>query len=165
MLEGITQSLSDALGKVVRGTLSERNIREGMQQVRQALLEADVNYDVAKTFCDRVTEQAVGERVLKAMRPGEMIVGIVYQELVALMGGPRSRGRSRLRRGETTVLMMCGLQGSGKTTTCGKLAKMLKEKRRESDACRGGLAAPGGDRAAQGDRPADRRAGVRRGPR
>jgi len=127
MLEGITKSLTEALGNVVRGTLTERNIRDGMGQVRQALLEADVQYDVAKAFCHRVTEQAVGERVLKAMRPGEMIVGIVYQELVRLMGGDEPPRTIELRRGELTVLMMCGLQGSGKTTTCGKLAKMLRE--------------------------------------
>ncbi|MFV0444986.1 MAG: signal recognition particle protein [Planctomycetaceae bacterium] len=127
MFEGITEKLSGALGNMVRGTLSERNIRDGMQQVRQALLEADVNYDVAKDFCNRVTEQAVGERVLKAMRPGEMIIGTVYQELVDQMGGGEEPREIELRRGELTVLMMCGLQGSGKTTTCGKLARMLKE--------------------------------------
>jgi signal recognition particle subunit SRP54 len=126
MFEGITKSLTDALGNVIRGTLTEKNIREGMQQVRQALLEADVNYDVAKSFCAKVTEEAVGERVLKAMRPGEMIIGIVYQHLVELMGGTEEPRPIELRRGETTVLMMCGLQGSGKTTTCGKLAKQLK---------------------------------------
>ena len=127
MFEGITKSLSEALGNVVRGTLTERNIRDGMTRVRQALLEADVNYDVAKAFCDRVTEQAVGERVLKATRPAEMIFGIVYQELVNLMGGGEPPRTIELRRGEMTVLMMCGLQGSGKTTTCGKLARMLKQ--------------------------------------
>ncbi|MCA9052450.1 MAG: signal recognition particle protein [Planctomycetaceae bacterium] len=126
MFESITQSLTESLGNLMRGKLTESNIKEGMSKVRQALLEADVNYDVAKLFCDRVTEQAVGERVLKAMRPGEMIVGIVYQELVNLMGGGEEPRTIELRRGETTVLMMCGLQGSGKTTTCGKLAKMLK---------------------------------------
>ncbi len=127
MFEGITKSLTEALGNVIRGTLTERNIREGMQRVRQALLEADVHYDVARDFCNRVTEQAVGERVLKSMRPGEMIIGIVYQELVRLMGGDEPPRTIELRRGEITVLMMCGLQGSGKTTTCGKLARMLQE--------------------------------------
>jgi signal recognition particle subunit SRP54 len=126
MFEGITKNLTEALGNLARGTLTERNIRDGMQQIRQALLEADVNYDVAKDFTNRVSEQAVGEKVLKAMRPGEMIVGIVYRELVDLMGGTEPPHPIELRRGETTVLMMCGLQGSGKTTTCGKLAKMLK---------------------------------------
>ncbi|QDU36732.1 Signal recognition particle protein [Maioricimonas rarisocia] len=125
MFEAITQNLTEALGNMARGKLSESNIRDGMAQVRHALLEADVNYDVAKDFCDRVTEEAVGEQVLKSLKPGEQIVGIVYRELVNLMG-PVDHS-IELRRGEMTVLMMCGLQGSGKTTTCGKLAKMLKE--------------------------------------
>jgi len=125
MFESITNSLTEALGNMTRGRLSEGNIREGMRKVRQALLEADVNYDVAKNFTDRVTEQAVGEQVLKSLRPEQQIVGIVYQELCNLMG-PVDHS-IEMRRGETTVLMMCGLQGSGKTTTCGKLARMLKE--------------------------------------
>lgn len=125
MFESITENLTNALGTLARGRLTESNIREGMGQVRQALLEADVNYDVAKDFCDRVTEQAVGEKVLKSLRPGEQIVGIVYNELVSLMG-PVDHSIAT-RRGEIAVIMMCGLQGAGKTTTCGKLARMLKE--------------------------------------
>ena len=125
MFEGITKSLGDAIGGLRGGKLNASNIREGMQKVQQALLEADVNYDVAKGFTDRVTEQAVGERVLKSLRPEEQIVGIVYQELINLMG-PVDHSIA-LRRGEMTVLMMCGLQGSGKTTTCGKLARMLRD--------------------------------------
>lgn len=125
MFESITNSLTEALGNIARGRLTEGNIREGMRKVRQALLEADVNYDVAKSFTDRVTEQAVGEKVLKSLRPEQQIVGIVYQELCNLMG-PVDHS-IEMRRGEMTVLMMCGLQGSGKTTTCGKLARMLKE--------------------------------------
>lgn len=125
MLEGITKSLTESLGSMFRGKLSEGNIREGMQKVRQALLEADVNYDVAKDFCDTVTQEAVGEKVLKSLNPTEQIISIVFQELINLMG-PVDHS-IELRRGELAVLMMCGLQGSGKTTTCGKLAKMLKE--------------------------------------
>jgi signal recognition particle subunit SRP54 len=125
MFEAITKSLGDALGSLARGRLTEANIREGMRKVRQALLEADVNYDVAKQFTDRVTEEAVGDRVLKSLRPEEQIIGIVYQELVQLMG-PVDHTIT-LRRGDVTVLMMCGLQGSGKTTTCGKLARMLRD--------------------------------------
>ena len=125
MLESITQNLTDALGNLTRGKLSESNIREGMGEVRKALLEADVNYDVAKAFCDRVTEQAVGDQVLKSLKPGEQIVGIVYNELVNLMG-PVDHSIA-VRRGETSIIMMCGLQGAGKTTTCGKLARMLQE--------------------------------------
>lgn len=125
MFENITKSLGDALGGLRGGRLTEGNIRDGMRKVRQALLEADVNYDVAKDFTDRVTEQAVGDRVLKSLKPEEQIVGIVYQELIQLMGPVDHE--ITLRRGEVSVLMMCGLQGSGKTTTCGKLAKMLRD--------------------------------------
>lgn len=125
MFESMTRNLTDAIGAIARGKLSESNIREGMGKVRQALLEADVNYDVARNFTQRVTEQAVGERVLKSLRPAEQIVGIVYQELVGLMG-PVDHSLA-VRRGELTVIMMCGLQGAGKTTTCGKLARLLKE--------------------------------------
>lgn len=125
MFESITKNLTDALGSIARGRLTDANIREGMNKVRQALLEADVNYDVARDFCKKVTEQAVGERVLKSLRPAEQIVGIVYQELVGLMG-PVDHSIA-IRRGELAVIMMCGLQGAGKTTTCGKLARMLKE--------------------------------------
>ncbi|MEX0704952.1 MAG: signal recognition particle protein [Planctomycetales bacterium] len=126
MFEGITKNLTGALSVFRRqGKLTEANIREGMGEVRQALLEADVQYDVAGDFVRRVTEQAVGERVLKSLNPSEQIVGIVYQELIDLMG-PVDHSL-HLRRDGVTVLMMCGLQGSGKTTTCGKLAKMLKE--------------------------------------
>ncbi|HVJ68885.1 MAG TPA: signal recognition particle protein [Caulifigura sp.] len=124
MFDGITNALTDVLGSL-RGQLTESNIREGMDKVRNALLEADVAYDVAKNFCDRVVEEAIGEKVLKSLRPEQQIVGIVFQELVNLMGPVDHT--IEVRRGETTVLMMCGLQGSGKTTTCGKLAKLLKE--------------------------------------
>ncbi|HWL09387.1 MAG TPA: signal recognition particle receptor subunit alpha, partial [Planctomicrobium sp.] len=125
MFESITRNLGDALGTIARGRLTESNVREGITKVRQALLEADVNYDVAKAFTQKVTEESVGDRVLKSLRPAEQIVGIVYQELVNLMG-PVDHSLA-LRRGELSVIMMCGLQGAGKTTTCGKLARMLKE--------------------------------------
>ncbi len=126
MFEGITQSLNDAISSIGRsGRLTEANIRDGMRAVRQALLEADVNYEVAQEFVNRVTEQAIGEQVLKSIKPSEQIVGIVHQELVNLMG-PIDHSL-HLRRDEITVIMLCGLQGSGKTTTCGKFAKMLNE--------------------------------------
>jgi len=125
MFEAITQSLKSAMSFIDRGRLTEENIRDGLRQVRQALLEADVNYEVAQTFINRVTEQAVGDRVLKSLKPSEQIIGIVYQELVALMG-PVDHSL-HLKRDGITILMMCGLQGSGKTTTCGKLARMLNE--------------------------------------
>jgi signal recognition particle subunit SRP54 len=125
MFEAITDSIRGALSLIDRGRLTESNIREGLLQVRKALLEADVNYEVAQDFINRVTEQAIGEQVLKSLRPSEQIVGIVYQELVNLMG-PVDHSL-QIKRDGISILMMCGLQGSGKTTTCGKLAKMLRE--------------------------------------
>ncbi len=125
MFESITQSLKTALSVIDRGRLTEANIREGMRQVRQALLEADVNYEVAQAFMKRVTELSVGDTVLKSLRPSEQIMGIVYEELINLMG-PVDHSL-HLRRDAISIIMMCGLQGSGKTTTCGKLARMLDE--------------------------------------
>jgi len=124
MFEAITKNLNNAMSLIGRGRLNESNIREGMGQIRQALLEADVNYEVAQSFVERVTEQAVGEAVLKSLKPTEQIMGIVFQELVNLMG--ESDSALPIKRDGITVLMMCGLQGSGKTTTCGKLARRLK---------------------------------------
>jgi signal recognition particle subunit SRP54 len=126
VFESITQSLGKAF-TAFRGTgkITESNIHEGMKQVRQALLEADVAYDVTQDFVKRVTEQAIGEKVLKSLRPEEQVVGIVHQELINLMG-PVDHTLAVKRDGISTI-MMCGLQGSGKTTTCGKLARRLKE--------------------------------------
>ncbi len=126
MFEGITESLTSALSLFRRqGKLTEGNIRDGMRTVRQALLEADVNYQVATDFVKNITEEAVGERVLKSLKPEQQIVGIVHQALIDLMG-PVDHSL-HLKKDAVTVIMMCGLQGSGKTTTCGKLARMLKE--------------------------------------
>ena len=135
MFETFSGRLQQAMSFIDRGRLSEATVREGMKQVRQALLEADVAFDVAKDFTKRVSEQAVGDRVLKSLKPSEQIVGIVYRELVALMGGdpdtpyqPSSVAQQAgVKREGVTVLMMCGLQGAGKTTTCGKLARALKK--------------------------------------
>ena len=161
MFEAITDSIRGALSFIDRGRLTDANIRDGLRQVRQALLEADVNYEVAQEFIGRVTEQAVGETVLKALRPSEQIVHIVYEELVNLMG-PVDHSL-HIKRDGMSVIMMCGLQGSGKTTTCGKLARMLKEQGLHADARRRRLAAPRRHRPAQDHRPADRRPGLQRG--
>uniref|UniRef100_A0A7C4QIX2 Signal recognition particle protein n=1 Tax=Schlesneria paludicola TaxID=360056 RepID=A0A7C4QIX2_9PLAN len=124
MFEGITQGLRSAFSVLGRaGQLTEANIRDGLAQVKKALLEADVNYDVATAFIKRVSAQALGERVLKSLRPDQQFIGIVHQELIRLMG-PTDHSL-HLRRDGINKVMMCGLQGSGKTTTCGKLAKML----------------------------------------
>jgi signal recognition particle subunit SRP54 len=126
MFEALQDGLSGAL-KSLRGLgkLSEGNMRDGLKLVERSLLEADVSFDVVRQFMQRVTEQAVGERVLKSLNPSQQVVGIVYQELVNLMG-PVDHSLHLKGKGEVTVLMMCGLQGSGKTTTCGKLSRMLK---------------------------------------
>ena len=126
MFENITQSLGKAFS-AFRGTgkITESNIRDGMQQVRTALLEADVAYDVVQDFVARATEEAIGEKVLKSLRPDEQIVGIVHQQLIDLMG-PVDHSLA-IKRDGVSIIMMCGLQGSGKTTTCGKLALRLKE--------------------------------------
>ena len=126
MFEGITSSLTGALS-FFRGSgkLTEASIREGLKAVRQALLEADVNYDVAQQFVDKITEEAIGQKVLESLSPQEMILGIVYQELINLMGPVDHE--LKLRRDGLSIIMLCGLQGSGKTTTAGKLARMLKE--------------------------------------
>ena len=103
-------------------------MREGLADVRTALLEADVAYDVAEGFLSRVVEGAVGAKVLESLDPAQQLVGIVHRELVGLMG-PVDHSL-HLRSGDTTVLMLCGLQGSGKTTSCAKLARKIKEQGR-----------------------------------
>jgi len=130
MFEGITNGLKSALSLLGRGgKLTESNIRDGLAQVRKALLEADVHYDVATTFIKRCTEHALGDAVMKSLRPDQQIIGIVHQQLVDLMG-PTDHSL-HLRRDGLSKIMMCGLQGSGKTTTCGKLAKMLLEQNKK----------------------------------
>jgi signal recognition particle subunit SRP54 len=129
MFESLQDSLSNALRTLRgRGKLSEANMRDGLRQVENALLEADVSYPVVKQFMSRVTEQALGERVMKLLDPTQQVIGIVYQELAGLMG-PVDHSL-HLRPGVTT-LMLCGLQGSGKTTTCGKLGRMIKSRGRK----------------------------------
>ncbi|QDS98102.1 signal recognition particle protein [Adhaeretor mobilis] len=131
MFEGLQDGLGSAL-KTLRGKgkLSESNMRDGLKLVEKSLLEADVSFEVVRTFMSRVTEQAVGEKVLKSLNPDEQVVGIVHQALIDLMG-PVDHSLHLKGKDEVTVLMMCGLQGSGKTTTCGKLGRMLKESGRK----------------------------------
>jgi signal recognition particle subunit SRP54 len=128
MFESIQQGLNSALRSLRgKGKLSESNMREGLEMVRQALLEADVSYDVVKEFIDRVSDEAVGERVLNSLDPTQQLVGIVHRELVNLMGPV---DHSLHLKSGVTILMMCGLQGSGKTTTCGKLGKLIQARGR-----------------------------------
>ncbi len=128
MFESITRGLTTALGKLQTGKLTEANIRDSMREVRQALLEADVQFQVTNDFVKKITAEAVGEKVLKSLKPSEQIVGIVFRELVMLMG-PVDHSL-HLKKG-LSVIMMAGLQGSGKTTTSGKLARMLKDEGRK----------------------------------
>ena len=124
MFESLSASLSSALNAFRgRGRLTEANMREGLAGVRTALLEADVAYDVAERFLDRVSADAVGAQVLESLDPAQQLVGIVHRELVNLMG-PVDHSL-HLESGKTTILMLCGLQGSGKTTSCAKLAKKI----------------------------------------
>ena len=124
MFESLTASLSTALNSLRgRGKLTAANMREGLADVRTALLEADVAYDVAEQFLERISEDAVGERVLESLDPAQQLVGIVHRELVNLMG-PVDHSL-HLEAGRTTILMLCGLQGSGKTTSSAKLAKKI----------------------------------------
>ncbi|MBN2023318.1 MAG: signal recognition particle protein [Pirellulales bacterium] len=129
MFESLQQGLGAAL-KTIRGhaKLTDSNMRDGLRLVEQALLEADVSYSAVKDFMGRVTEQAVGETVLRSLKPDQQLVGIVYQELVNLMGPV---DHSLHLRGDVTVLMLCGLQGSGKTTTCGKLGRLIHQRGRK----------------------------------
>jgi signal recognition particle subunit SRP54 len=128
MFESLQTGLRSAL-KTLQGKarLSEANMREGLSLVEQSLLEADVSYEVAKDFVARVADQALGEKVLLSLNPTQQLIGIINQELINTLGPVDPA--IPLRK-DVTVLMMCGLQGSGKTTTCGKLAKLLDQSKK-----------------------------------
>ncbi|MDR0833781.1 MAG: signal recognition particle protein [Candidatus Symbiothrix sp.] len=125
------ENLSDRLERSFKllkgeGRITEINVAETLKDVRKALLDADVNYKVAKTFTDTVKEKALGQNVLTAVKPSELMVKIVHDELVALMGGETAELNLK---NSPAIILMSGLQGSGKTTFSGKLAKMLKDKK------------------------------------
>ncbi len=127
---GAFSSLSDRLNHIFskltkRGRLTELEIKTAMREVRVALLEADVNVKVAKQFCADVSEKAVGQEILKSLNPAQQVIKIVNDELIALMGS--SNQKLNVSPKPPTVIMMCGLQGAGKTTMCGKLAVNLKK--------------------------------------
>ena len=127
MFDSLKDGLSSAFKSISgKGKLTEANMRDGLKLVEQSLIEADVSYEVVQRFMDRVREQALGEKVLLALKPSEQLFAIIYNELVNILGPV---DQSLPLNNETNILMMCGLQGSGKTTTCGKLANLLlKEK-------------------------------------
>lgn len=127
---GLFSGLSDRLNHIFskmksRGKLTELEITQAMREIRIALLEADVNLLVAKDFIAKVTEKAIGEDIIQSLTPGQQVVKIVNDELTALMGSTASK--LEVASKPPTVFMMCGLQGAGKTTMCGKLALMLKK--------------------------------------
>lgn len=125
--EGLSEKLMSTFKKLRgKGKLSETDVKNSMREVRLALLEADVNYKVAREFTDKVTQRAVGEEVMQSLTPAQMVVKIVNEELVELMGSAQSRLNTSSV--PPTVIMMCGLQGSGKTTHSGKLALAQKKK-------------------------------------
>jgi len=127
MFESITERLQAVFRKLTaRGKLTEKNIQEGLREVRVALLEADVNYKVVKDFIEAVSKRAVGQEIVQSISPGQQIVKIVYDEMVRLMGPPD--WSIKFNPKGPTVIMMVGLQGSGKTTTCAKLAQYLLKK-------------------------------------
>jgi signal recognition particle subunit SRP54 len=124
MFDSLTDKFSSVFRNLTgRGRISEENIRESMRDVRTALLEADVNFKVVNDFIDHVIQKAIGQEVIKSLQPGELMVKICYDELLNLLGPVDAR--IYFVQPGPTILMMCGLQGSGKTTTCGKLAKYL----------------------------------------
>lgn len=123
MFESLQDGLKSAFKSLRgKGKLTEGNMRDGLQLVEHSLLEADVSYSVVQYFMQRVSERALGQKVLASLDPGQQLVGIVHDELVNIMGPVDSTVHLQP---DTTVIMLCGLQGSGKTTTCGKLARLL----------------------------------------
>lgn len=129
MLDDLTEKLERALKKITgQGKLSESNISDTLRDIRRVLLDADVNYKVAKKFIDDVKEKALGTEVLNSVSPGQLITKIIYDELTMLLGGTGSE--LTLNASGITVIMLIGLQGCGKTTFSAKLAKYLKSKKR-----------------------------------
>lgn len=126
LFEGLGDRLNHIFSKLTkRGKLTELEIKQAMREVRIALLEADVNFMVAKDFINKVSEKAVGEEILNSLSPGQQVIKIVRDELVSLMG--ESNAKLEISSAPPTVIMMCGLQGAGKTTMSGKLGFMLKK--------------------------------------
>ncbi|MFN6162613.1 MAG: signal recognition particle receptor subunit alpha, partial [Planctomycetota bacterium] len=126
------QSLQDGLQSAFRslqgkGKLSESNMRDGIAMVERSLVEADVSIDVVRKFVADVAAAAEGRRILLSLRPHEEFIKVVFEELVNILGPVDNT--LPIKRGTLTTIMMCGLQGAGKTTTCGKLALLIREKK------------------------------------
>ena len=130
MFEALSDKLGSVFAKITsRGVLNEKDIDEAMREIRIALLEADVSLPVVKSFIAAVKEQALGEKVVRSVQPGQMVVKIVHDELVKVLGAEDSA--LNLHAAPPAVILMVGLQGSGKTTTSAKIAKLLKEKHKK----------------------------------
>jgi signal recognition particle subunit SRP54 len=130
MLEELSQKLESTLKKIRgQGKLTEKNISDTLREIRRVLLDADVNYKVAKSFIDKVSEKALGQEVIASITPGQLITKIIYDELVVLLGGEHTE--VKINGSGLTTILIVGLQGSGKTTFSGKLAKKLKESGRK----------------------------------
>ena len=126
LFSGLSERLSHVFSKLTnRGKLTELEVKEGMREIKMALLEADVNYMVVKDFIKKVSEKAVGDVVLKSLTPGQQVVKIVNEELIELMKS--NDQKLKVSPAPPTIIMMCGLQGAGKTTMCAKLAHLLKK--------------------------------------
>ena len=127
MFENLSERLEKSF-KILKGQgrISEINIAETLKEVRRALLDADVNFKIAKQFTDNVKAKAIGQEVLKSVNPSQMIVKIVHDELAQLMGGDKTDINIKIN---PAIILIAGLQGSGKTTFSGKLAKWVKAKR------------------------------------
>ena len=130
MFENLSDKL-DSIFKKLRGqgVMTEENIKEALREVRLVLLEADVNFKVVKEFIEKVRQRAIGEQVLQSLTPGQQVIKVVQEELAAMMGAGEDNSLD-LAAKPPVAIMLVGLQGSGKTTTCGKLARFLKEERR-----------------------------------
>ena len=130
VFQGLSEKLNHIFSKMTkRGRLTELEIKQAMREVRIALLEADVNLTVAKDFIAKVSEKAVGQEILKSLSPAQQVIKIVNEELTELMGSTNSK--LIVSPDPPTVIMMCGLQGAGKTTLCGKLALYLKKQNKK----------------------------------
>src|SRR5215217_3390744 len=130
MFESLSDRLTETLGRLgSKGRLTEKDVDDAMREVRRALLEADVNFQVVKDFVARVRERAVGQDVLKSLTPGQQVVKVVHEELTALMGAGSSKLAFTGR--PPTVILLAGLQGSGKTTAAAKLALLLRKEGRK----------------------------------
>ena len=123
---GLSERLSHIFSKMKdKGKLTELEVKQAMREVRIALLEADVNLSVVKQFINNVSEKAVGDDILKGLNPTQQVIKVVNEELIAIMG--KDHSKINIADKPPTIILMCGLQGSGKTTMCGKLAVMLRK--------------------------------------